>query len=72
MKMSKSKKKKWIMPEWMEKYRKLIGDTGGNTIEELMNYDSFAKGLDPLGVLACCVSSQITLLKQLYALGVIK
>jgi hypothetical protein len=36
--MTEEKKvKKWVMPEWIEKYRELIRNTGGNSIEELMN-----------------------------------
>ena len=29
--------KKWTMPQWMEQYRESFNNTGGNTIEELMN-----------------------------------
>jgi hypothetical protein len=28
---------KWTMPKWMEPYRDLITNTGGSSIEELMN-----------------------------------
>ncbi|GAA3751609.1 hypothetical protein [Micromonospora maritima] len=26
----------WEMPDWMEQYRDLIGNTGGNTVEDLL------------------------------------
>lgn len=31
--------KKWIMPDWMEQYKDMIVNTGGNSIGELMNDD---------------------------------
>ena len=27
----------WKMPDWMKPYEKLINNTGGNTVEELLN-----------------------------------
>lgn len=30
---------KWIMPDWMEPYKDIITNTGGNSIGELMNDD---------------------------------
>lgn len=61
------KQKKWVMPKWMEKYRSSLHNTGGNTVEKLMNYKpSEGGGIDPLGVLSVCVSSQVGLLETLH------
>ena len=31
------KRKKWVMPKWMEPYREWFTNTGGNSIEDLMS-----------------------------------
>ena len=65
--MNRQKEKIWVMPEWMEPYRELIINTGGNTIENLMNdktTDFFSNHVK-CGLIVA-VNSQIALLKRLY------
>lgn len=69
--------KEWKMPEWMEPYRDKFFNTGGNSIEELMEvYNTPEKGWMrtnmPLAVLAISVASQIDLLSFLHATGRLK
>ena len=63
------------MPEWMEPYRDSIVNTGGNTIERLMDVyynDSNVLSINmPLGVLAISCSSQVALLTRLRKDGVL-
>jgi len=64
--MKKKPGKVWRMPKWMEPYRELIADTGGNEIEELMN-DHETNGQNNVirAALICCVNSQTVLLRRL-------
>lgn len=64
--MSKAKHKVWVMPKWMEQYRDMFQNTGGNTIEELMN-DHETNGFNNviLSALIISVSSQISLLRKM-------
>ncbi len=58
--------KKWVMPEWMERYRYEIGNTGGNSVEDLMNdhgSNLFNNSIKCL--LISSVSSQVNLLERL-------
>jgi len=67
------KKPKWEMPFWMAKYRHLINNTGGNSIEDLMNDNTttvFSNA--PRAIICCCVNSQITLLTKLKNNEIIK
>jgi hypothetical protein len=60
------------MPEWMERYRDLIGNTGGNTIEELMNDRSTTAQVNVIRAgLIVAVTSQVTLLYQLHRDGLL-
>lgn len=61
--------KKWKMPKWMEPYRPLICNTGGNSVEDLMNGHSDARVNLPLAVLESCVISQVKLLTGLQEQG---
>lgn len=64
---------KWVMPDYLEKYRDFIGNTGGNSIEELMNdieTDAFNNVVR--SALIVSVESQINLLKRLYKHGFLK
>ncbi len=66
------KNEKWTMPEWMEKYREFIGNTGGNSIESLMNdkkTNSFNNVIK--AGLIVSVHSQIMLLTVLHDRGII-
>lgn len=64
--------KKWIMPDWMEQYKDMIVNTGGNSIGELMNDDkSTTFNNAPRALICACVKSQITLLEKLYEKGLL-
>ena len=67
-------KKVWIMPEWMEKYRKMIVNTGGNAIEELVNDDGTNSNVfnnAPRALICVAVKSQVNLLEILHKEGLI-
>lgn len=55
----------WAMPDWMEPYRGLIGDTGGNSIEELYNDETTAQQNLIRAALALAVRDQVNLLYRL-------
>lgn len=60
----------WELPEWMEPYRDLIGDTGGNPVEWLMSLSGKdTKSNIILGALCVSVSAQVTLLMRLHKGG---
>jgi hypothetical protein len=50
----------------MEPYRALIVNTGGNTIEEMMNGNADPRINLPLSTLQACVKSQVALLTILH------
>jgi hypothetical protein len=56
----------WRMPEWMEPFRNLIHNTGGNTVEYMMNYKGDLIINAPVTVLSACVKSQVGLLITLH------
>lgn len=62
----------WTMPEWMEPYRELIVNTGGNTIESLMN-DKTTTGFNNMirAAIIAAVESQILLLSYLKNAGLL-
>lgn len=68
--------KTWTMPEHLEPYRDLINNTGGNTIEELMdvyhNQENIMRTNMILGVLAVMCAGQIQLLQTLYRQNLLK
>lgn len=53
------------MPAWMEPYRDLIHNTGGNTVEEMYNGNADPRVNLPLSTLQACVKSQVSLLYTL-------
>lgn len=60
----------WVMPAWMERYRDLISDTGGNPIEELVNDKSTTAQSNLIrAALIMAVTSQVWLLHRLEASG---
>ncbi len=64
--------KKWIMPDWMEQYKDLIVNTGGNGIGELMNDNkSTAFNNAPRAIICVAVKSQISLLEKLHDKGLL-
>jgi hypothetical protein len=61
--------RKWKMPAWMERYRSLFVNTGGNSVEELVNDDGTNSNLQNNAVralLCVAVKSQVSLLEQLH------
>ena len=64
--------KGWVMPEWMEKYRGSINNTGGNTVEECVNSKASLQVNMPMAILNIAVTSQVGLLKTLHARGELK
>lgn len=68
--MSRRKIKVWTMPAWMETYCDFIQNTGGLSVEDLMNdRDTTAS------VYRACVSSvkdQVQLLEILHGMGLIR
>ena len=63
--------KEWLMPSWMEPYRGLIINTGGNPIEDMMNGDASPFANLPLSTLQACVKSQVGLLEVLHSKGLL-
>lgn len=64
----------WTMPEWMEPFRKLINNTGGNTIEDLVNDDGTNSNVfnnAPRALICCAVKCQVDLLKTLHNEGLL-
>lgn len=59
-------RKAWSMPKWMEPFRGKIVNTGGNTIEEMMNGNADPQINLPLSTLQACVKSQVLLLEVLH------
>lgn len=61
----------WAMPDWMEPHRESICNTGGNTVEEVVNGNADPFINLPLSVLQACVKSQVGLLSSLRKRGII-
>lgn len=69
------KKEVWKMPPWMEKYREFFGNTGGNTVEDLMNRDPREANIfinAPVALICVAVENQVGILMRLYDKGLIK
>jgi hypothetical protein len=67
----KRERRTWTMPDWMERFRTKIINTGGNAVEEMMVDDSDPQINLPRAVLAACVKSQVGLLEILHKDGVL-
>ena len=67
--MTKTKAESWKMPKWMEPYRQSIVNTGGNSVEEMVNDRSVVQVNAPRAMLAACVTSQVALLISLQRQG---
>ncbi len=63
------KSNKYVVPEWMEQYRDYFVNTGGNSIEELMNMKVDSRVNMPLAMLQICAESQTLLLARLHKAG---
>lgn len=69
----KKKLEKWKMPEWMEKYRDLIANTGGNSVEELYNDHTSTIHSNLIRAMLCiAVTDQVNLLYRLQKKGYLK
>lgn len=67
--MSEPKRKPWTMPAWMEPFREDFTNTGGNSVERLLNGTTDARVNLPLAVLEACAQSQVLLLDRLHRKG---
>ncbi len=64
--------KKWIMPGWMIQYKDMIVNTGGNTVESLMNDEnSNMFNNAPRALICVAIKSQVRLLEELYEKGLL-
>lgn len=71
--MGKPNNAAWTMPEWMEPYRDHFTNTGGNSIEDLMNdKDCTARTNVVRAALIIAVESQVILLSRLRMLGALQ
>lgn len=71
----KPAREQWVMPDWMKPYEKLIYNTGGNKVEELVNDDGTNSNVfvnAPRALICCAVKSQVDLLTALHAHGLLK
>jgi hypothetical protein len=62
----------WVMPAWMEPYRELIVNTGGNPVEELINDEKTNAFTNVVRAgLIVAVYSQVRLLTALHQRGLL-
>lgn len=62
--------KKWKMPDWMKEYKEEINNTGGNSIEEIMNDNKTDVLINaPKAMICVAVKSQVYLLTLLHDRG---
>lgn len=60
-------KNEFQMPPWMEPYRGLFNNTGGNSVEDLMNDRTTTSHDNAIRMaLIFCVRSQVSLLEKLH------
>lgn len=71
VKKTEPQKKEWVMPDWMELFREYFVNTGGNTIEELVNTKVDSRTNAVLAFLQDCVTSQIQLLQRAFKKGLL-
>lgn len=70
--MAKAATKRWVMPAWMEPYRKHIKNTGGNSVEELMNDRTCDISNNAVRAALCvAIQSQVALLEHLHRDGLL-
>lgn len=65
----------WTMPRWMEPYRAKITNTGGNSVEDLMNDDGTNSNVfnnAPRALICVAVKSQVAMLEVLHKAGHLK
>jgi hypothetical protein len=62
----------WEMPAWMEPYRDFITNTGGNSIESLLNGKATRVQINaPRALLEVSVEAQVSLLERLHKEGLL-
>lgn len=59
------------MPKWMEPYRSLFKNTGGNKIERLMNGHTAMQINAPLAFLETSCEAQVEMLEVLHVMGLL-
>lgn len=69
-------KRAWKMPAWMEPYRSLIGNTGGNSVEDMVNMllndgKNLSYSNIVLYTMASDVQGQVSLLARLHEKGLL-
>jgi hypothetical protein len=70
--MTETTRTSFTMPGWMEKYRELFVNTGGNSIEELMNDVGCGIHTNSIRAALCiAVESQVLLLRRLKKAGLL-
>lgn len=65
-------RERWTMPSWMEKYRESFVNTGGNSVEELVNGNTKFQVNFVLAALEVGAQSQVGLLQRLHRNGALK
>ena len=70
--MPNDKRKDWTMPTWMEPYRSWIVNTGGNSVEEMMNSNVDVRINLPVAMLSVAVQSQVALLNRMHQEGALR
>lgn len=72
---SKHERIEWVLPAYLEPYRGLINNTGGNTVEDLMGSLNNERNLVRTNfvrfTLAVAVQSQVQLLEDLHHAGLL-
>lgn len=71
VKKTEPQKKEWVMPDWMELFREHFVNTGGNTVEELVNAAADPRTNAVLALLQDCVVSQVQLLQLAFKKGLL-
>jgi hypothetical protein len=65
-------REKWKMPEWMECFRDSFNNTGGNSVETLMNGHTAMQINAPLAFLEMSCEAQVRLLCTLKQQGYLR
>lgn len=65
------KKKLWVMPDWMERFRSCFVNTAGNSIEDLMTGSTDPFVNLPLSTLEFGAKCQVGMLQQMRKAGML-
>jgi hypothetical protein len=63
------KNKKWVMPDWMKPYREMFCNTGGNSVEDLINGNADPIVNLPLSTIQFGAKSQLGMILRLHEAG---